>query len=151
MLIAEVAGSFGTLQYPLMALTAPNDSERDEPSGTPRPLGTDDLLRRGFRLARSPDYADIALKAQPADGSVACRLTAGLLSLVVDGEIVWSERLDQENEEHALWIEAARTRAVTLIRGDQVQISHSGIDPTGAARNRTLVMAKIPTEWILPT
>jgi hypothetical protein len=109
---------------------------------------TEDLLRRGFRRACNSDYADIALKAQPADGSILCRAsTDGLVSLWSDGNLLWSEHFDSKDEEAALWLHAARTREITLMSGDYVLISGTDVDLTAAYDKRTLVMAKIPAVW----
>lgn len=138
LLTVGIEGSFGTLHYAVLAFTAVRlTTDR-------QPLLTQDLLGRGFRLARIPDFEDIVLKAQPADGSIQCRAsTEGLISLLVDGSMVWSRKLNPEERDAALWLKAARTTGATVISGD-----HPGIEKAKADRstsNEPLVMAKIPT------
>jgi hypothetical protein len=137
-LTVGIEGSFGILHYAVLAFTAARLSTYKQP------LLTQDLLGRGFRLARVADFEDIVLKAQPADGSIQCRAsTAGLISLLVDDSTVWSRKLNPEEREAALWLKAARTAGATVISGD-----HPGIEKTKAGRttsNEPLVMARIPT------
>lgn len=146
-----IEGSFGILRYALLALS---------PSCTP--VGgkcadkaqhqdcslTDDLLGRGFRRACNNYYADIALKAQQADGTVLCRAsTGGFVSLWFDGDLVWSQRFDPEEEASSAWLTAAKDRDVTLISGDHVLVSGTDVDLSAAAAQGTLVMGRIPTVW----
>lgn len=148
-LTVGIDGSFGTLQYALLALTTSSAFAKSKTAGNSRhdPL-TENMLSRGFRRACNSDYADIVLKAQPADGSVLCRSsTGGLLSVWFDDNLVWSEHFDPRDAEAALWLKAAQTREVTLIGGDRLLISGTDVDPTAAADKRTLMMAKIPTVW----
>ncbi|MFW0775825.1 hypothetical protein ACLRGI_21960 [Paenarthrobacter nitroguajacolicus] len=148
-LSVRIAGSFGMLHYALFALTTSSGMTRSGPAEQPSNTSlTEDMLTRGFRRACNSDYADIALKAQPADGSILCRAsTDGTLSLWFEDNLVWSERLDSKDEQTALWIQAARTKEITLLSGDYLLISGTDVDPTAAADKRTLVMAKIPIAW----
>lgn len=148
LLTARLGGSFGILEYALLAVTASWDATTDKSGSDPRYSMTEDLLRRGFRRACNGDYSDIALKAQPADGTIVCRVSASNVSLVVDDGLVWTQRLDPVDNDHVRWAEAARTKAVTLISGDHLLISGPRVDTTTAAQQRTLVMAKIPANWI---
>lgn len=144
-----IAGSFGMLQYALLAVATPSGMTGSGVAGQPSDSSlTEDMLRRGFRRACNSDYADIALKAQPADGSILCRAFAdGTVSLWFEENLVWSERFDSTDEETALWLQAARTREIILISGDHLLISGADVDPTAAADKRTLVMARIPVAW----
>lgn len=148
-LTVGIDGSFGTLDYPLLAVAPAADAaSRETDAEHPQYLLTEDLLQRGFRPACNADYGDIVLRAQPANGSVQCRATtAGLISLVYDNKPVWSRRYDPKDAETALWITAAQTREVTLISGDHLQITETEIDLTLAAVMGKLVIAKIPTVW----
>jgi hypothetical protein len=148
-LTAEVAGSFGILQYALLAFARqPGVSGNSGAGQTSGYSLTEEMLDRGFKRACNGDYADIALKAQPADGSIQCRVSIdGFVSLWTDNHMVWSERFDAEDEASALWLKAARNWQVTLISGDHLRISETGVDPRAAANKRALVMAKIPTVW----
>ncbi|MDP9998386.1 hypothetical protein [Pseudarthrobacter sulfonivorans] len=148
-LTVGVDGSFGTLYYPLLAVARAADAtSREADDEHPQYLLTEDLLKRGFRPACDADHGEIALRAQPADGSIQCHATIdGLISLVFDNKPVWSRPFDPEDAETALWLTAAQTREVTLISGDHLQITETEIDLTLAAVMGTLVTAKIPTVW----
>lgn len=148
-LTVGIAGSFGTLWYAFLALATSSRTPGSDMAGQSAPNSlTEDMLRRGFRRACNSDYSDIALKAQPADGSVLCRASAdGRVSVWFDDNLAWSERFDSKDEETVRWLEAARTREITLISGNYLLISGADVDPTAAADKRTLVMAKIPTVW----
>jgi hypothetical protein len=142
-LTVGVEGSFGVLLYPVLALSAglPTTDRR-------RTAGcwlTEDLLVRGFRPVRDADVEDIVLKAQLADGSIRCRISAdGLVSLLVDNNLVWSRQVDPEDRETARWILAVRTRELTIVSGDLVSDGQSD----GAGSWKPEVMAKVPTAWI---
>lgn len=128
-LTVAVEGSFGTLHHAVLAFTALPPAGGEE-RGKKFPLLAEDLLGRGFRPARSTHLEDIVLKAQPADGSIRCRVSIeGLVLLLVDNNLVWSRQLDPDNPEAALWLMAAQTRDVAMTGGD-------------------LLSAKVPTEWI---
>lgn len=144
-----IAGSFGMLQYALLAVATSSGMTGNRGAGqASHSFLTEDMLGRGFRRACSSDFADIALKAQPADGSVMCRASAdGAVSLWVDDALIWFERLDPQDEETALWLQAARKSEITLISGDHLLVSGTDVDPRAAAEKRTLVMAKIPLAW----
>lgn len=148
-LTVGVDGSFGTLYYPLLAVAPAADrTSRETGAEHPRYSLTADLLKRGFRPACNTDYGDIALRAQPGDGSIQCRTTTdGLISLEFDNKRVWSRRFDLKDAETALWLTAAQTREVTLISGDDVQVTETEIDLTLAAVMGKLVIARIPTVW----
>jgi len=139
-LTVGIEGSFGILHYAVLAFTAVRlTTDR-------QPLLAQDLLGRGFRLARIADFEDIVLKAQPADGSIQCRAsTEGLISLLVDDSTVWSRKLNPEERDAALWLKAARTRGVTIISRDHLQIGENMVDR--ATSMEPLVMAKVPTWW----
>lgn len=148
-LTVAVVGSFGVLHYPLLVFTT-NVSLTSSESGEGQRYGslTAALLNRGLRLACNADQADIALKAQQADGSIQCRASAnGFISLVFDNRLVWSRQFDPKDAESVRWLKAAQSREVTLISGDHVQITETGIDLTLAADRKALVAAKIPTMW----
>lgn len=148
-LTVGIDGSFGVLRYALLALSPPSASA-DRGLGGKEQDGsfTGGLVRRGFRRACNSDYADIALKAQPADGTVLCRAsTSGLVSLWFEENLVWSERFNPEDKEAVLWLAAAKARDVAVISGDNVLISGARVDLTVAAAQGTLVMARIPTVW----
>lgn len=149
-LTVGIDGSFGVLHYALLAYTtSPAMTRSGIPAKAPHHSSTEDMLSRGFRRACNSDYADIALKAQPADGSILCRASVdGLVSLSIDGHRVWSRRFDPKEDESALWVKAAQTRGVTPISGDHLLITETGVDPTVAANKVALVTAKIPTAWI---
>lgn len=97
-LTVEIAGSFGTLQYALLAFATSSAKARSDADGQPLHYSlTEDMLRRGFRRTCNSDYADIALKAQRADGSILCRASAdGLVSLWFDDNLVCLSALTQE-------------------------------------------------------
>ncbi|MGK3647186.1 hypothetical protein [Pseudarthrobacter enclensis] len=147
MLTAGLGGSFGILHYALLAVSSPGVSAEDLLADPRRSL-SEDLLRRGFRKACNGDYADIALKAQPADGSILCRASAGRVSLIVDDRLVWTQHFDPRDQENTRWVQAARTREVTMISGDHLIVSGGYIDTTAAAAQGSLVMAKIHAEWL---
>ncbi|MDQ1053863.1 hypothetical protein QE394_001791 [Arthrobacter sp. SORGH_AS 212] len=148
-LTVGIDGSFGILRYAFLAMATSSGTPGSDIAGQSAPYSlTEDMLRRGFRRACNSDYADIALKAQPADGSVLCRASAdGRVSVWFDDKLAWSERFDTKDEETACWLQAARTREITLISGDYLLISGADVHPTAAADKRTLMMAKIPTVW----
>ena len=86
-LTVGIEGSFGNLHYPLLAFGT--SSAVTGPEAPAEPSLTKDLLTRGFRRACNSDYADIALKAHAADGSVLCPASNdGLVSLFIDD--TWS-------------------------------------------------------------
>ena len=145
-----IQGSFGILHYALLAFTSTSPPPHSqEPRAHHGSSLTKDLLERGFRPACNADYEDMVLKAQPADGSIQCHAsTNGLISLHLDDEPVWARQYDPNDPETALWIRAARTREVTVIGGDNLQISNEDIDVRTAARKGSLVTAKVPTVWI---
>ncbi|MCU1517884.1 MAG: hypothetical protein JWQ75_2605 [Pseudarthrobacter sp.] len=141
----EIKGSFGVLNYALLAFTVSGHTTKAD---KPEKQLIADLLARGFRPACNGDYAEIAVKAQYADGSIQCRAsTNGLISLVFDNEMVWSQQFDPKDQETASWLEAAQARDVTLISGNHIQISDNEIDLTLAAVMGTLVIARIPAVW----
>lgn len=145
-----IQGSLGILHYALLAfrLTSPAPHSQ-EPRVHHGSWLTKDLLERGFRPACNADYEDMVLKAQPADGSVRCHAsTNGLISLHLDDEPVWARQYDPNDPETALWIKAAQAREVTVIGGDNLQISNEDIDVRTAASKGSLVTAKVPTVWI---
>jgi len=134
-LTVGIDGSFGTLYYPLLAVApAADTTSRETDAEHPHYSLTADLLKRGFRPACNADYGDVALRAQPADGSIqCCTTTDGLISLVFDNKPVWSRLFDPKDAETALRLTAAQTREVTLIGGDDLQITETEIDLTLAA------------------
>ncbi|WP_349034312.1 hypothetical protein [Pseudarthrobacter sp. SORGH_AS 212] len=109
------------------------------------PLSTLELLRRGFKPARTADFEDIVLKAPPADGSVRCRAsTEGLIQLLIDNSLVWSRQYDPKDTDTALWLEAARTRDVTILCCSP-HAPHAG--DSHNSNSEPVMMAKVPTEW----
>lgn len=145
-LTAGIEGSFGTLHYAIVALNAAHSSARGNPNPQLHRPSALDLLSRGFKPVRSADLEDIVLKAQPANGSVRCRVsTEGLVQLLVDNDLVWSRQFDPKDEDHALWLKAARTRDVTVLSGS---LSAKNVqDSDSSANMEPLVMAKVPAEW----
>lgn len=148
LLTAGLSGSFGTLEYAVLAFGPSRPDKPDVPVDNPGHSLTADLLRRGFRLACNDDYADMALKAQPADGSIVCRVATGHVTLVIDNQLVWTRRIKPEEDNDARWIRAARNRDITLIASDHLRVSAAGVDSATAAASRTLVMARIPIKWL---
>lgn len=143
-LIVGVEGSFGVLHYPVLALWAGQPATDRQRTAGWSPWLTEDLLVRGFRPVRDADVEDIVLRAQLADGSIGCRVSAdGLVSLLVDNKLVWSRQVDPEDRETDRWIKAARTREVTIVSGDLVSDGQSD----GAGSWTPEVMAKVPTAW----
>lgn len=144
-LTVGIEGSFGILLYAVLAFTAARPSADRQPNVDQCPLPTQDLLERGFKPARNADVEDIVLKAQPADGSIQCRVSnEGFISLLVDNSLVWSRQFNPEDPETALWLKAARSRGVTIISGDHL-LSVTKVDR--AASMESFVMAKVPTVW----
>jgi hypothetical protein len=138
-------GSFGTLHYAVVALDALDITAGGYADAQQCLLAPLALLGRGFRPARTVDLEDIVLKAQLADGSVRCRAsTEGLILLVVDNRVVWSRQYDPEDPDTALWLEAARTRDVTILScGLHAWNAGDGY----SASDEPLMMAKVPIEW----
>lgn len=142
-----IQGSFGILHYALLALASASPRSQ-EPRTHHGSWLTKDLLERGFRPACNADYEDMVLKARHCDGSIQCHIsTNGLISLHLDDEPVWARHYDPDNPETALWFRAARTREVTVIGGDNLQISNEDVDVRTAASQGSLVTAKVPTIW----
>lgn len=148
-LTVGIEGSFGILQYAFLALTGSSVMTGRGVGEQPGPCSlTGNMLERGFRRPCNSDFADIALKAQPADGSIRCHAsTEGFVALWLDDTLAWSQRFEPEQKDVTLWFKAARTRDVTLISGDGLLIFGANVDPTAAAAKRTLVAGKIPTVW----
>jgi len=94
---------------------------------------------------RTADFEDTVLKAPPADGSVRCRAsTEGFIQLLVDNNLVWSRQYDPKETDTALWLEAARTRDVTILCCGP-HAPHAG--DSHNADSGPVMMAKVPTEW----
>jgi hypothetical protein len=144
-LLVGVEGSFGVLHYPVLALSAGLFRTGRQRTAGWSPWLTEDLVVRGFRPVRDADVEAIVLKAQLADGSIRCRISAdGLVALLVDNNLVWSRQVDPEDRETARWIKAARTREVTIVSVDHISNGQSD----GAGSWKPVVMAKVPTAWI---
>lgn len=145
-LTVGIEGSFGTLHYAVVALKALDIAVGGSADIHQCLLSAHQLLGRRFRTARTADLEEIVLKAQVADGSVRCRAsTDGLIQLVIDNELVWARQFDPEDPDTALWLEAARTRDVTVLGGG-AHLRESG---DGYRSNEgQLWMAKVPVEWM---
>lgn len=147
-----IEGSFGILQYPVLAVSAGARDLHGPNSGGFSPWLEEDLLGRGFRPALSDDMADIVLKARASNGSIRCRAsTDGLVCLLVDNRLVWSDQLDTSDPENLQWLKAARTRDVTIISGaitrpgQSVAHSRPRQDTDLVEHWRPLVTARVPT------
>lgn len=146
-LTVGIEGSFGILHYAVLAFPAVRPTTDPHPNVEQWPLLAQDLLKRGFRPARNADVEDIVLKAQAADGSIQCRAsTEGFISLVVDNSLVWARQFNPEDPESALWLQAARSRGVTIISG--IPLRTEGIEVDRDASMESLVAAKVPTACI---
>lgn len=140
-----VKGSFGVLQFAVLAFTADHRAPDQQRDVVQSPWLVENLLSRGFRPARSADIEDTVLKAQPGDGSISCRVsTDGKVSVLVDNSLVWSRQVDPEDQDTARWIKAARSREVTVVIGGLIRDGQSD----DAARWRPEVMAKVATVWV---
>jgi hypothetical protein len=145
-LTVGIAGSFGILHYAILAFPARRSTTSDLADVERWPLAAEDLLGRGFRPARDADVEAIVLKAQPAKDSIQCRAsTEGLISLLVDNDLVWSRQFNPEDPETARWLRAALTTGVTVISGDRLLINGTPLDH--APSTEPLLMAKIATVW----
>lgn len=108
------------------------------------PLSAQELRGREFKPARTADLEDIVLKAQLTDGSVRCRASAeGLILLLIDEDLVWSRQIDPEDPDAARWLEAARTRDVTILSG---AFQTGKVADRHSANDGPLLIAKVPTE-----
>ncbi|TDL38872.1 hypothetical protein [Arthrobacter nitrophenolicus] len=138
--VVGIEGSFGVLHYAVLTIAA--DDHQTGEQRNPSLWMAEDLLARGFRPVRNDDVEDIVLKAQLADGSMRCQVcTKGLIALLVDDNVVWSRQVDPAEPQTAVWLEAARTRELTIISGD---LFHA--DKGGSADSwKPHVMAKVPT------
>jgi hypothetical protein len=144
-LTVGIEGSFGVLHYPVLALSVGYHTIDRQPIAARSPWLAGDLLVRGFRPVRNADAEDIVLKAQLADGSIRCRVSAGgLVSLLIDNNLVWSRQVDPADRETARWMTGARTREVTIVSGDIVSNGQND----GAGSWKPEVMAKVPTVWV---
>lgn len=140
-----IEGSFGTLHYAVVALNPLDIAAAGNADAQQCLLAPPELLGRGFKPARTTDLEDIVLKAQLGDGSVRCRAsTEGPILLLVDDNLVWSRQFDPEDPDIAPWLEAARTRDVTILSGG-LHARHAGDDYS--ANHEPLMMAKVPMEW----
>jgi hypothetical protein len=103
------------------------------------------LLSHGFQLALSPDYT--AILEQAADVAASCRLSAtraGLVTVDIGGETIYSEQLDPMKPDDAQWLEhAAAQGSILVIAGDNLVITDRVLDADPAAVLGTLVIGKV--------
>ncbi|MEW1947756.1 hypothetical protein AB0280_00765 [Pseudarthrobacter sp902506025] len=149
----RIEGSFGILQYPVLAVSAVAGDLHGPIHGGPYPWLEEDLLARGFRSVLSGNLEDIVLKARPGDGSIRCRASTddGLVCLLVDNRTVWSVQLDTGDPENLQWLKSSASRDVTIATG---VLTRPGLDGTltGLGPNtdpgdhwKPLVAARVPT------
>jgi hypothetical protein len=102
------------------------------------------LLSYGFQLALSPDYTDILEQAAKVEGNCSMSVThAGLVTLQVGGETVYSEQLDLMKPDDAEWLKEAGQGSVLVIAGDNLVITESTLDLAAAAALGTLVIGRV--------
>jgi hypothetical protein len=102
------------------------------------------LLSYGFQLALSPDYTDVLEQAAKVEGDCSMAVAhAGLVTLDVGGETVYSEQLDLMKPEDAEWLNEADRGTVLVIAGDNLVITDSALDLAAAAALGTLVIGKV--------
>ncbi|MBT2551565.1 hypothetical protein [Arthrobacter sp. ISL-5] len=104
------------------------------------------LLSHGFELSMSTDYKEIVQHARDVRPGVGCTVTGqGLVSLHIDGELMYSEQLDPADAGETKWLEAAtRAGKVLVISGDYLEITDTGLNMDAAARLGTLVTGNVP-------
>jgi hypothetical protein len=103
------------------------------------------LLSHGFQLALSPEYADILEQAAEVESDCSMTVTkAGLVTLDVGGETIYSEQLDLMKPDAAEWLDHAAHGSVMVIAGDNLVITESALNLTAAAAMATLVIGKAP-------
>ena len=103
------------------------------------------LLLHGFQLALSPDYNDILGQAAEVEGD--CRMTvagAGLVTLDIGGQTIYSKQLDPMNPAENEWLKEADRGNVLVLAGDHLIITESVLDLAPAAAMATLVTGKVP-------
>ncbi|WP_251023840.1 hypothetical protein [Arthrobacter sp. ISL-65] len=117
-----------------------------EPAGEPISALVTLLLSRGFQLTPSPDYAEIVRQARTVRERAVCTITDGaLVTLEVDGRLLYRQQLDVADSRDAAWLAAANgTREVLVITGDSLGMGTQDMDLAPAAALGTLVTGLVP-------
>lgn len=132
-------GGPGQANIPVLAYTLVPSLVIGEPGGEMTSAMVSALLSPDFQMSLSDSYGEIAQQACLVQDT--CTVdSGGAVELLVDGEPMYSQQLDQTDPGDALWLEGARAGHLLVISGYNLVFRDAGLELSAApghARRRS--------------